>query len=215
NLIGNGIKFTPKGEVAVAVTELRATEKTVILKFSVRDTGIGIPLESQPRLFEAFVQADGSTTRRFGGTGLGLAISRQLVDLMHGEMGFESTPGQGSSFWFTIPLEKQPFENHATAPTRQNLKILVAEDNVVNQKIALRQLQKLGYSADAVANGLEVLSATKKTHYDVILMDCQMPEHDGYETTRIIRSEESKAPTPLRPIRIIAMTANALAGDRE
>jgi two-component system sensor histidine kinase/response regulator len=361
NLLGNGVKFTEHGEVVVSVSKVREVDGKVFVRFSVRDTGIGISLEAQARLFEAFVQADGSTTRRYGGTGLGLAISRQLVQLMHGEMGFESNPGQGSTFWFTVPFDAQsdqtltpsmastlegfrilvvddnetnreivhrqilswkmrngtvesgeaaltaleeaaqagdpfhvaildmqmpemdglalaraikskpsiartqlvmltslgylseerrwreagiaaylikpvketrlfdtlvsvlrgsaqvrrvPVGAKPDTSARSSVRVLVAEDNVVNQKVALRQLQKLGYSADAVANGLEVLHVIKQIPYDVVLMDCQMPELDGYEATRLIRSEEYKNQKGL-PLYIIAMTANALAGDRE
>ncbi|HEX7862802.1 MAG TPA: response regulator [Verrucomicrobiae bacterium] len=362
NLIGNGVKFTERGEVVLHVSKVRDVEGKIVVRFNVRDTGIGIAPEAQTRLFQAFVQADGSTTRKYGGTGLGLAISRQLIELMGGEIGFESTPGKGSLFWFTLPLEVQarqlppqgvastlqgfrilvvddnetnreivhrqvlswkmrngsedsgqsaikaleeaatandPYHvaildmqmpemdglslaraiksNAAIASThlimltslgylpeerrwreagisaylikpvketrlydtlvsvlrgsgqsrrsqpvatpgadlsRRSVRVLVAEDNVVNQKVALRQLQKLGYSADAVANGLEVLQAIKQIPYDVVLMDCQMPELDGYEATRAIRAEEQKNSESRRHY-IIAMTAHALAGDRE
>ncbi len=363
NLAGNAVKFTLEGEVVLDVRPARETERNVIVEFSVRDTGIGIAPEAHDRLFQAFMQADGSTTRRFGGTGLGLAICKQLVELMHGEIGFESEPGKGSRFWFSVPLEKQPRDQavaemastlegfrvlvvddnqtnreilhhqvcswkmrNGTAsggkealalleqavaegdpfdlalldmqmpemdgltlaraikqnpdlastqlvmltslgylpeesrwrevgissylvkpvketrlydalvtvlrgsarnarsaapltcqnrPERGMLRVLVAEDNTVNQKVALRQLQKLGFSADAVANGLEVLEAVKRIPYDLILMDCQMPELDGYEATRLLRSEEKKIGTGFKRFYIIAMTANALAGDRE
>ena len=363
NLIGNGVKFTDRGEVVLQVHKVRESEGKVVLRFSVKDTGIGIAEDAQMRIFQAFVQADGSTTRRYGGTGLGLAISRQLVELMHGEIGFESTLGKGSTFWFTVPLGVQaeqgrteamastlegfrilmvddnetnreivhhqilswrmrngsaqngadalqmleqaaaagdPFHlaildmqmpgmdglslaraikanpaiagtqlimmtslgylpeerrwreagiaaylikpvketrlfdalisvlrgatwqrrvaAHAASPDksmRRTVRLLVAEDNIVNQKVALRQIQKLGYSADAVANGLEVLHAIKNIPYDIILMDCQMPELDGYEATRLIRSEENKLRKGGGRIYIIAMTANALLGDRE
>jgi CheY-like chemotaxis protein len=363
NLIGNGVKFTEKGEVVLHVSKVRERDNNLVLRFTVRDTGIGIAPDAQSRIFQAFVQADGSTTRRYGGTGLGLAISRQLVELMNGEIGFESSPGKGSTFWFSLPLEKQSIQapppgvastlegfrilvvddnetnreivhhqvlswkmrngsvdngqkalealEQAAAsgdpyhlalldmqmpemdglslaraikatpsiaktqlvmltslgylpeerrwreagiaaylikpvkesrlfdtlvsvlrgstqprrpaaarhisedPSRRSVRVLVAEDNVVNQKVALRQLQKLGYSADAVANGLEVLQAIKHIPYDLVLMDCQMPELDGYETTRIIRAEEHRKGREARRLHIIAMTANALAGDRE
>ncbi|HEV8541445.1 MAG TPA: PAS domain-containing protein [Verrucomicrobiae bacterium] len=364
NLLANAVKFTEQGEVVLDVTQAGGSENEALIKFSVRDTGVGISPEAQARLFQAFVQADGSTTRRYGGTGLGLAISKQLVDLMTGEIGFESAPGKGSVFWFTLPLEKQeeqetqiqqaaagslegcrilvvddnetnreivhhqviswkmrngsaetgaaalreleqavqsgdPYRiaildmqmpamdgltlaraikaNPLIAETRlvmltslgylpeerrwreagiaaylikpvkearlydaivqvlrgspgmargkieragegdawrRSVRILVAEDNSVNQKVVLRQLQKLGYSADAVANGLEVLQATRNIPYDIILMDCQMPELDGYEATRLLRSEEKKQGNGLK-FHIVAMTANALAGDRE
>jgi PAS domain S-box-containing protein len=363
NLLSNAVKFTERGEVVMRAEQLAGTPDAVTVRFEVRDTGIGIPREAQPRLFTAFTQADGSTTRRYGGTGLGLAICKQLTNLMGGDIGFESTPGRGSTFWFIVTLKRSarrairkvveslerlrvlivddnatnreilmrqtlawkmrpravrggvealaelsraaraadpydlilldvqmpemdgmavaraigsdpalcgvrivvltslahhPDESHyrelgisaylakpvkqsrlydcvATAmsdraeasangiqPVRpagpslepRSVRVLMAEDNPVNQKVALRQLAKLGYSADAVASGSEVLSALDRAAYDVILMDCQMPEMDGYEATRHIRRRE--AIDPKRPRQyIVALTAHALAGDRK
>jgi CheY-like chemotaxis protein len=377
NLVSNAVKFTDHGEIVVRVEKESETERVVMVRSSVADTGIGIPPEVLPRLFQAFSQADGSTTRRFGGTGLGLAISKRLVELMGGKIGIDSQPGRGSMFWFTLPLEKQPaatipplrpaetrslaglrvlivddnatqrgflrqqaeawrmnhlvagsgeealallrreaaahrpfdlvvadtlappvdgvglarairadpalskarvvllttmanrldrdsLEQHGiaaclTKPVKQSrlhdilsqaaedlllatpapsaqladntvfitakpaapvrpVRILLVEDNVVNQKVTLRQLQKLGYSADAVANGLEALEALRRFPYSIILMDCQMPEMDGYEATRHIRQMEERqrsqgTPRPAKVI--IALTAKALQGDRE
>ncbi|HEX5887729.1 MAG TPA: response regulator [Pyrinomonadaceae bacterium] len=364
NLIGNAIKFTEQGEVVIRVFTETETETDVVIRFEVSDTGIGISEAAQRNLFQAFTQADGSTTRKFGGTGLGLAISKQLVQLMDGEIGVRSAEGQGSTFWFTARFEKQPegtvvelptvdFENlrvlivddnmtnrqimkhqlgswgmihreassgeqalrllraasqrseyfnlavldlmmpgmdgfelarrikadpeiagvqlvmltsfgergdarraqesgiaaYLTKPVRQsqlfdclaqvistsnanqqtasvkpvvtkhslnearimsNKRLLLAEDNVVNQKVALRQLQKLGYRADAVANGREAVEALRRIPYDLVLMDCQMPEMDGYEATAEIRRREAG----LKHTWIVAMTANALEGDR-
>ncbi|MDQ3813964.1 MAG: response regulator, partial [Armatimonadota bacterium] len=365
NLLSNAIKFTERGEVVISATRKQETDTHVLLHFAVSDTGIGISEEVQRQLFQPFTQADSSTTRRYGGTGLGLAISKQLVELMDGEIGVESTPGQGSTFWFTARFARQPVtsvpasrekadlrslrvlivddnatnrkivhhqvgawgmidsqaasgiealgllrreaaaghpfdlaildmqmpemdgltlaraiktdpaiaatrlimltslgqrggnetlrtagveaclskpvkqsqlydclatllaqqadevpqEYEAAAPVpeaqqRKNARILVAEDNVVNQKVALRQLHKLGYAADAVANGVEAIKALEMIPYDIILMDCQMPEMDGIEATAEIRQRESLASPPARHIPIIAMTANALTGDR-
>jgi len=368
NLVGNAIKFTSRGEVFLEVSKKNETDGDVELYISVKDTGIGISEEAQGRLFEAFSQADTSTTRRYGGTGLGLAICKKLVEMMDGTIGVESLDEKGSTFWFTVRLGKQasqlaqPLPNkdslagvrvlivddnttnrtilhyqvlgwrmrnggsvasgrealavlrreasggdpyrlaildmqmpemdglelaraiksdpaiastrlilltslcqrlrpdelkeagiafwlvkpakqaqlfnalvatlredekidqQLAAPTQASLnldapeikivaKILLAEDNVVNQKVAIRQLKKLGYNADVVANGLEVLDALKRIHYDIILMDCHMPEMDGYEATRSIRNSRIKK--GLLPIKIIAMTANAMQGDRE
>jgi signal transduction histidine kinase/DNA-binding response OmpR family regulator len=372
NLIGNAIKFTEKGEVVVRVFKETESETQVVMRFNIEDTGIGIPLEAQARLFEAFTQADSSTTRKYGGTGLGLAIVKRLVAMMHGEIGVYSDPGKGSTFWFTAQLEKQgteakpperrsrdlfdvgvlvvddnatnreilhhlisawkikartasngyealkilreaaaagkPYDlalldvqmpemdgitlaaaikaDPAIAGTRlivlssvskalgdgelkavgidayvvkpvkqsrlfeclinaidktpvdqvlvgtpgptsifseanldiEKVRILLAEDNAVNRLVALSQLRKLRYSADAVTNGLAVLEALKQTSYDIILMDCQMPEMDGYETTGAIRKREQSSDqrrSGKSPVHIIAMTANAMRGDRE
>ncbi|MBW3622975.1 MAG: PAS domain S-box protein [Armatimonadetes bacterium] len=371
NLISNAVKFTEEGEVVVSVTKERDQDGTAWIRFAVTDTGIGISEETQKILFQPFSQADGSTTRKYGGTGLGLAISHQLVEMMGGEIGMESEPGKGSTFWFVVPLQKQSHADatpqsrgelagirvlivddnatnrkiveqqvsswgmrsgsaasaaealdllrqevgsgdpyslvlldmqmpemdglmlariiksdpqlapsrlvmmtslgwrnnemvraagilaHLTKPVKQSqlydclatvmagdagperkdspapdsvedappdartpaldrhdktIRILVAEDNPVNQKVALRQLQKLGYTADAVANGQEVLEVLDRIPYDLILMDCQMPEMDGYEATEAIRRKEEEGD---RHIPIIAMTAHALEGDRE
>jgi PAS domain S-box-containing protein len=362
NLIGNAVKFTDRGEVLVRVRLATETATEATLRFEVQDTGIGIPKEAQGRLFQPFSQADGSSTRRFGGTGLGLIISKQLVERMRGQIGFDSVPGQGTLFWFTVTLAKRrtplgtpartdlaglrilvvddnqrsrnmlaqqirswqmdaecavsgdqalevlrrdaragrPFDlalldlqmpamsgtalaqaikaDLLLAPTRlivlgtmghhlteselrdaaiagsiikpikqsrlfdtlanvmggtlsdqplatpvprpvQNspLRILLAEDNAINQKVALGQLQQLGYHADVAGTGLRVLQALEETPYHVILMDCQMPDLDGYETTRRIRqierSRERSGTT--QPVRIIAMTAHSMKGDRE
>jgi CheY-like chemotaxis protein/HPt (histidine-containing phosphotransfer) domain-containing protein/anti-sigma regulatory factor (Ser/Thr protein kinase) len=371
NLLGNAIKFTEDGEVLVNVSLQEETENRAVLRFAVNDTGIGISAKAMPLIFQAFTQADGSTTRKYGGTGLGLTISKQLVDLMQGEMGVESAEGKGSTFWFRLPLEKQPqasaplpppqagrlegrrvlvvdetethrrclhlqlshwqmsvseatseatalemlrvaaaegnpFElvlfdakmpnteelslaqaiqadlalastrlvafttlGHRLTPTlmqalgisacvmkplrlarlldclvevvsaaskgpiglgeegfgelgpslpglARHVRILLAEDNLVNQRVALKQLKKLGYQADAVANGTEVLAAFKRAPYDIVLMDCQMPGVDGYEATRQIRQWEKEAAGSAKPpAYIVALTAHTLEGDRE
>jgi PAS domain S-box-containing protein len=371
NFVGNAIKFTERGEVVVKVSLESENDADALLRFEVKDTGIGIPAGAQLRLFQPFSQADGSTTRKYGGTGLGLVISKQLIERMNGTVGVESVPGQGSVFWFTARLTKQPegaharlriadellnlrvlivddnetnrqilqhqtrawkmrsgaamdaaaalaelrsafaagdpyqvvlldmqmpgtngltlartikaesdlagvrlvllssfgtrisaealklagiddclvkplmqsllFDSLATvmgkgiagsmakaekvspplngpAPAAQNLRILLAEDNPVNQQVALGLLHKLGYRADAVADGTEVLEALNRIRYDIVLMDCQMPQLDGYETTRRIRELEQKRTAPFdwkAPVHIIAMTANAMDGDRE
>jgi len=223
NLIGNAVKFTETGEVVLRVTRVKAGAGNATLKFEVKDTGIGIPLGAQKNLFQVFTQADTSTTRKYGGTGLGLSISRKLVDLMGGEIGLESEPGKGSTFWFTLPFglpsSPLPEERPAAAPEqrpaarecRKYFRVLVAEDNIVNQKVSLQQLEKLGYEADVAANGLEVLEALKRRPYDLVLMDCQMPEMDGFQATQEIRRSEGDS----RHTPIVALTANALEGDQE
>jgi two-component system, sensor histidine kinase and response regulator len=376
NLIGNALKFTSKGEVVVRVSKGSETETHAEVRIEVQDSGIGIPLETQKRLFQAFSQADGSTSRKYGGTGLGLAISKQLVTLMEGQIGVESEPGKGSTFWFTAQLEKQTGEvvtRHASALDRLDMRVLVvddnhtnrqilrnqigawkiqvgsaasgdealdrlraavgegqpydvalldvqmpemdgftlaaaikgdpaladtrlivltsmghalssaelkqlgieaylvkpvkqsrlldclvrevrsgekvestaggpaplatsppspskvepefkkarillAEDNFINQKVALAQLRRLRYRADSAANGREVLKALQRISYDLILMDCQMPEMDGYQTSQAIRQWEMRSDSPCpwtAPVHIIALTAHALRGERE
>jgi two-component system sensor histidine kinase/response regulator len=373
NLIGNAIKFTDSGEVVVTAFLESETERLVLVRFDVKDTGIGISAGAQVGLFEPFIQGDGSTTRKYGGTGLGLAICKQLVTMMNGQIGVESILEEGSNFWFTVQLEKQAgnaksprkydhslldvrvlvvddnatsrrilrhqilawkmtpgtaasgsealeflrtaadtgkaydlalldvqmpdmdgfalaraikadpaiagtrlivltsreqgpsdaalkqarIEAHLVKPVRQarlfdclvtamasgpdlntsprvaeplpglipepkpkfeNVRILLAEDNSINQRVALGQLEKLNYTANAVADGLEVLRSLEKISYRIILMDCQMPEMDGYEATRAIRKREQsfdqRCPWE-SPVYIIAMTANALENDRE
>jgi len=241
NLIGNAVKFTDSGRIDVEVQLLRSTQDDVLARFTVSDTGIGIPPEQQSRLFESFTQGDGSSTRKYGGTGLGLSISKQLVELMDGQLGVESKPGHGSRFWFTANFGKAPVTAAAPAPPKRpvptpaapappsapkvpipsvpaksngghrKLRVLLAEDNEINQRIALRLLEKLGVGADAVDTGRAAVEALSQRSYDLVLMDCQMPDMDGFEATAVIRNRErGKSHTP-----ICALTANAMEGDRE
>ena len=223
NLLSNAVKFTEQGEVSLEIKQLDETSGDVGLSFSVRDTGIGISEENQKRLFQSFNQADASTTRRFGGTGLGLAICRKLVELMEGSLTLTSRPGQGSTFSFTLRYARQ----NSSAPSAlkpaaaasgpselaSGLRVLLAEDNPVNQMVGLKQLKKLGCLVDVAKNGLEAVEAWQKGKYQAILMDCEMPELDGYEAARKIR--ELEAAQKLSPVRIIAMTAHAMQGDRD
>lgn len=218
NLVSNALKFTPKGHVRIEIRDTVHASKGSQVLFEVTDTGIGIPPEALDRMFQAFSQADSSTTRRFGGTGLGLSICKHLVNLMGGEIGVRSEVGVGSTFWFTLPLQagKAPVsekvvDSVATKPLKR-LRILIAEDISVNQIIAIKMFERLGHSAMAVANGQEVLDSIRETPFDVIFMDCQMPEMDGYAATRHIRESKTLSCTN---IPIIAMTANAMEGDRE
>jgi CheY-like chemotaxis protein len=217
NLVGNAVKFTQRGEIAVSVRTQAETEALAEVRIDISDTGIGIAPGSLAHVFQPFAQADSSISRKYGGTGLGLAISKRLVELMGGKVGVESELGRGSTFWFTLRLEKSsavlpdPARRPGVQPAQRPLHVLVAEDNLVNQKVATRFLARLGHSADVVSNGREAVEALEHTGYDVVLMDCQMPEIDGYEATREIRRREVDRPH----VPIIAMTANAIDGDRQ
>jgi PAS domain S-box-containing protein len=253
NLLGNAVKFTDGGQIGVTAEVQSESEDSFELRFLVHDTGVGIAPEQQDRVFESFIQVDGSSTRKYGGTGLGLSISKQLVELLGGDIGVDSELGVGSRFWFTakfakpapgeVPPEPRPVVASKPAPPAagrveepvpaapvaapppvarpapaasprvglENCRVLLAEDNEINQRITLRLLQKLGLGADAFVNGKDAVEALEKRPYDLVLMDCQMPIMDGFEATAIIRSREGKE----RRIPICALTANAMEGDRE
>ncbi|HZX30639.1 MAG TPA: ATP-binding protein, partial [Rhodocyclaceae bacterium] len=220
NLVGNALKFTESGEVIATFSPVEAAAAEppgrMRLRFTVRDTGIGIPPEARDRLFQSFVQADSSTTRLYGGTGLGLAISRRLVELMGGRIGVDSTPGVGSTFWFELSCDiapvgalTRPVERPACTGSLADCRVLLVEDNPLNQEVALHFLRKAGIEATLAENGVVALATLEKQAFDIVLMDCQMPIMDGYEATRRIRADARFKQLP-----IIAMTANALAGDR-
>ena len=223
NLLNNAVKFTEKGKITVSVSGKAIEGGNYEIHFAVKDTGIGIPKDKMGRLFQSFSQVDASMARRYGGTGLGLAISKRLAELMGGMMWVESEVGKGSTFHFTIHVEPtlcDPIKigTHNTRPMLDlkegldhALRILLAEDNAVNQIVTQRMLNKLGYKADVAANGIEVLLVMERLHYDVVLMDVQMPEMDGLEATQAICQRWPKGERPV----IIAMTASALKGDRE
>jgi PAS domain S-box-containing protein len=232
NLVGNAIKFTADGEVLVNVEACATGGTTSLLHFTVSDTGIGIPLEKQKRIFESFTQADNTTTRLYGGTGLGLAISKRLVELMGGTIWVESHAGAGARFHFTVflPPSELPIENETLAPTNGGiacdaghalqgppdqpgaLRILIAEDHPVNQMLLKRLLEKRGHSVKVAADGKLALEFAEEGSYDLLLMDVQLPEMDGMEATRVLRERESKTGTHLT---VIGVTAHAMAGDRE
>ena len=225
NLISNALKFTERGKIAATISlaedNSKADDSTYHVRFQVKDTGIGIPSKLQSSLFQAFTQADSSTTRQYGGTGLGLTICRRIVELIGGEIDVESVLGEGSTFWFTIPLtvatinNSTPPEDTKSVPTvtrpTDTVKILVVEDYPDNSNLLLFMLDILNYQADSVANGREALERLARQQYDVILMDCQMPEVDGYQATQIIRQRENGEHHTC----IIGLTANAMAGDRQ
>ncbi len=230
NLASNAVKFTQAGTVVVRVSLLEVQKDGVLLRFVVRDTGIGIAEDKLGLLFDKFSQVEASTTRRYGGSGLGLAISKQLTELMGGEVGVTSIADKGSEFWFTARLGTQPERAqvgpmpppNSRRPTPGEMRnkfagragrILVAEDNATNQLVAIGMLKQLGLRADAVANGKEVIRALETIPYDLVFMDVQMPEMDGLSATLQIRDPGSNVHNHQLPI--IAMTARAMQGDRE
>jgi CheY-like chemotaxis protein len=219
NLVGNAFKFTQQGMVAMHVERVPDDGTDNRIRFSVSDTGIGIEADAIPRLFQQFEQADASTTRRYGGTGLGLAICRQLVELMGGSINAVSTPGQGSTFMFELPLPNgvaPPVVPHVPRePHSHQLKVLCAEDFPTNQIIIRMMLEDLGHKVDIAANGALAVKACSLTRYDLILMDGRMPEMDGASATRLIRSGgPDTAPVRDQELMIIALTANASEEDR-
>ncbi|MBM3568215.1 MAG: PAS domain S-box protein [Alphaproteobacteria bacterium] len=220
NLVGNALKFTAKGEVAVKVKVAieNETSRRCGLRVVVSDSGIGIPIEAQGRLFRRFSQADSTTTRRYGGTGLGLAICRQLIETMGGHIGFDSEPGKGSTFWFTLSL---PVAGPETSPALEAqrsgaaalrpLRVLVAEDNAINRKVITGLLSAHGHDLTLVENGAEALSAVQRSVFDLVLMDVHMPVMDGPSAVAEIRALGGG----YRDLQIIALTADAMQGDRE
>ena len=216
NLVGNAIKFTEQGEVLLEAGVISEREGWCTVRIEVRDTGVGIPPEAQGRLFQPFTQGDGSFTRKHGGTGLGLAISRQLVELMGGTIGFSSTPGNGATFWFELTFAISRTPTPAPGPVvpqpSKRLRLLVADDNQANQKVVQMLLHTMGHTVDLCDDGTQALDLLSRTRYDAVLLDCQMPVLDGFETTMRIRSGAD--PAIDRNIPVIALTAAAMPEDR-
>jgi CheY-like chemotaxis protein len=221
NLVGNALKFTSRGRILVKVTLRAVLGEDVELVFAVSDTGIGISKDKQALIFQAFSQADGTITRRYGGTGLGLTISARLVELMKGKIWIESEEDLGSTFQFTAVFGNVHAPELADPPKIQfddesefqpPLHVLLAEDNPINQKVATRLLEKRGHRVEVARTGLEAVTAASRRQFDLILMDIQMPVMGGFEATAIIRLDER---TSGRRVPIIAMTAHAMEGDRE
>jgi signal transduction histidine kinase len=209
NLLSNAFKFTDQGQIHLELSLVNSGQ----LRIQVQDSGIGISSEAASTLFQSFTQADSSTSRKYGGTGLGLKISRELVELMGGSMDFSSQPGQGSVFWLDLPY--RPCEapqvkstNPTDLPVWQNQRVLLVEDNLVNQKLAIKLLEKFGIQPDLAINGEEAVERAGQHAYDLILMDCQMPVMDGYTATRTLRTAGYGGP-------IVALTANASTEDRD
>lgn len=221
NLLGNAVKFTERGQVQLHCRRLGYDDAVETwLRFEVIDTGIGMDAATIAKLFQPFVQGDVSTTRKYGGSGLGLAISRRLVERMGGRLGVESVVGQGSSFWVELPFETLAAGHMPTmeSPVASepwarpfSCHVLVAEDNSVNQLVAMEMLKRLGCRVDVVGNGREALEAAGRLSYDLIFLDCYMPELDGFDACRAIRAREATG----QHVPIIAMTASALKGDQE
>jgi signal transduction histidine kinase len=233
NLVGNAVKFTERGGILLHIERVEDRLNDALFKITVCDTGIGIPLDAQEKIFDPFAQADGTMSRRFGGTGLGLAIVQRLVRLMGGDIGLTSIPGQGSTFWFTVRLQKQSTQDTTVVETerseqpaplmpssrlngakhagglsskpRSRARILLAEDNTTNQEVFLAMLGLCGESADVVSTGREAIEAMGRAQYDLVLMDCEMPEMDGLTASREIR-RRGLSRTDGQPVRIVALS---------
>jgi len=232
NLVGNALKFTHEGSVDVSATLVSSQNDSVTVKFAVEDTGIGIPKSRLDAIFTPFTQADSSTTRKYGGTGLGLSICRQLAELMGGEIGVTSEEGRGSTFWFTVSFKRAAAAYEEVIVSKERIEqiqavtpqpparigdltahILLTDDVEINQMMAQYMLHSLGYSVDIAANGREAVEALTRVNYDLVLMDCMMPEMDGFEATAVIRDPDSPVLNHVVPI--IALTANASREDRD
>jgi signal transduction histidine kinase/CheY-like chemotaxis protein/L-asparagine transporter-like permease/HPt (histidine-containing phosphotransfer) domain-containing protein len=221
NLIGNAVKFTEQGSIVVSVWPERSDSRDAVLRFSVTDTGIGIPTSHRAQLFTMFAQADASMARRYGGTGLGLAISKRIVEQMHGEIGLDSVEGVGTTAWFTLPLRRAEVDvarvtivghdSGIEASVPSGVRVLLAEDNATNREVMAALLTRLGHQVTVAVDGSEAIAMVAAEDFDLVFMDIQMPNVDGLEATRAIRA----MPSPKSELPIIALTANAMHGDRE
>ena len=238
NLVGNAVKFTEQGGILIHIERIQESHDNALFKVTVCDTGIGIPLDAQQKIFDPFAQADGSMTRRYGGTGLGLAIVKRLVALMGGDIGFTSTPGRGSTFWFTVCLEKQRMSEGiggestqvdsctnlhvciskglgvTPSKPRSRARILLAEDNSTNQEVFRGMLELCGESVDVVGTGREAIDALERFRYDLVLMDCEMPEMDGLAATAEIRRRGVRRADGQR-VPIIGLSGYALSSHQD
>jgi signal transduction histidine kinase/ActR/RegA family two-component response regulator len=225
NLVSNAIKFTESGNIRISLSVVDENEANIIVEFVIKDTGIGIPLEKQAKIFESFEQATTNTMRKFGGTGLGLSIAKQLVEMQDGKIFVKSLPGMGAEFYFRLPFLKYTdklqqksgredvdnAEPSEIVKSGKGVRVLIVEDNTINQMLIVKVLQKRDFTIDVAANGVIALSKYRNNDYDIILMDLQMPEMDGYETTRNIRN----MPGSKKDIPIMAMTAHTIKGEME
>ncbi|MEW5939876.1 MAG: ATP-binding protein, partial [Chloroflexota bacterium] len=218
NLVGNAIKFTHQGEIVIRAEPIAQTDDRAQIRFSVQDTGIGIPRERQAAVFDRFTQADGSTTRKYGGSGLGLAICKQLVEAMGGRIGVESEPGIGSTFWFEVGFEKRVVEKPPSAPlilgvvNLREARILGVDDNQTN-RVLTRMVEGFGARIDTVASGAKAIESLRVAHragnpYHVVLLDMQMPGMDGEQTARAIKSDPA-----VKEVKIIILTSMGQRGD--
>jgi signal transduction histidine kinase/ActR/RegA family two-component response regulator len=220
NYTSNAVKFSKQGTIHLRVKKLQENDKGILLKFEVQDPGIGIEPDKLPNLFKAYEQVKVSTTREYGGTGLGLTINRRLAQLMGGEVGVESEPGQGSTFWFTALLGYGRSGVAKAIPDKMQLgschacsRILLVEDNAINRQVALALLDESGLVVDTAENGREAVAMVRSTTYDLVLMDIQMPEMNGLEATRLIRSMPNSTASS-KDVPILAMTASVFSEDR-
>jgi CheY-like chemotaxis protein/two-component sensor histidine kinase len=211
NLLVNSLKFTKNGEVSLTIEKENASNSIARLRFIITDNGIGIPAGSKFNLLDEYEQADATITRTYGGSGLGLSISKRLCALLGGQLEFDSIPGKETNFWFSLPVE---YVNDDNKQNSKRIKVLIVEDNLLNQQVVGAILKKQGFDFDVAINGRVAIEKIKQEHYDVVLMDIQMPVMDGYDTTRQIRQMEKEHGAEKKSL-IVALTANATSADRK